>query len=163
MKIRITPAHTHNQAEYVMTTHAEMIEKHPITSRCDNFRSTRYSSSGSTLYCVQQVVHWLLMLPRRSYGQERQQGRMRHTIVYFSVCAASTISNLFFVYATATNLVHRHELAFGSAGHMSPRQRSEEWNGRCSAALGVTPRGWHWRTCHPGENGTIPSLPVRRG
>ncbi len=163
MKIRITPTHTHNQAEYVMTTRAAVIEKHSLTSRCDKFRSTRYSSSGSTLYCVQQVVHWLLMLPRRSYRQERQQGRMRHTILYFSVCAASTISNLFFVHAIATDLVHRHELAFGSAGRMSPRQRSEEWNGRCSAALGVTPRGWHWRTCHPGESGAIPPRPVRRG
>ncbi len=141
MKIRITPAHTHNQAEYVMTTHAEMSEKYPLTSRCDNFRDTRYSSSGSTLYCVQRVVHWLLKLPRRSYGQERQQGRLRHTILYFSVFAASTMSVLFIVYATATDLAHRHELAFGSAGRMSPHQRSEEWNGRCSAALGVTPRG----------------------
>ncbi len=142
MKIRITPAHTHNQAEHVMTTHAEMSEKYPLTSRCDNFRDTRYFSSGSTLYCVQRVVHWLLMLPRdRSFGQERQQGRLRHIILNFSVLTASTISDSFIVHATATDLAHRHELAFGSTGRMSPRQRSEEWNGRCSTALGVTPRG----------------------
>lgn len=158
------PAYTHNQAEYVMMTRAEIAERYRIAMPCDNFRGTRYSGRGSTLYCVQRVVHWLLTLPRdRSYGQGRQQGRMWNTILYYSVSAASTILKLFSVHANAIDLAYRHELAFGSAGRMSSHQRSDGWNGHCSAALGVTPRGWHWRTCHPGESGTVPSLPVRRG
>lgn len=166
MSTRITPAYTYDQAEYVMMTHAEMAEKHRIVLLCDNFRGTRYSGRVSTLYCVQWVVHWLLKLPRdRSYGQERQQGRIRGTIVHSCLCVSSAISNLFLcVLADATGLAHGYELAFGSAERMSSHQRSEGWNGRCSAALGVAPQqGWLWRNCRPGESGTVPSLPVRRG
>jgi len=123
-----------------MMTHAEVTGQHRIAICCDDFRGTRYSGRGSTLYCVQRVVHWLLKLPRdRNYGQGRQQGRICDTTHYFCVRALSTLSNLLSVYGNATDLARGYELAYGSARRMSPRQRNEGWNGRCSAALGVAP------------------------